>query len=73
MGADGSVPEGVDAEFGEFETDSCPESFGELELLGVGLEIVDVYIKSSSSAIIERFSESFITLAQHSRLRVFVA
>tara|TARA_R110002060_G_scaffold68726_1_gene77446 strand:- start:1015 stop:1272 length:258 start_codon:yes stop_codon:yes gene_type:complete len=27
-----------------FETDSRPEFFGELELLGVGLEVVDVYI-----------------------------
>jgi len=61
--ADGLVPECVDAEFGEFETDSRPEFFGELELLGVGLEVVDVYIKSSSSAIIEWFGEAFIALA----------
>ena len=27
-----------------FESDSCPEFFGELELLGVGLEVVDVDI-----------------------------
>lgn len=27
---------------GTFETDACPEVFGELELCGVGLKVVDM-------------------------------
>lgn len=44
MRADGSVPEGVDAQFRELAADALPELAGVLGLGEIGLVIVDVNI-----------------------------
>lgn len=44
VGANGAVPEGVDAQLGELAPDALPELAGVAGLDGVGLEVVDVHI-----------------------------